>query len=195
MNEHRVIESNIFSGNRIGSHNVIIVAVIPVLAITSLGIIALWPFLGEIGLVLLWLLAIAGIGLALVITGAAIGACYLIRTHVQHKDRQARLFTWEAGAAWIADDGSIIHLSAEHEQAKLPCPRLTAIEEVENELSPEDKEIVNRSKVLTMFLDQEKGMHAIADETGIPYQKVRDWCNTAKRLRAKADQSATSEGV
>lgn len=185
-NEHRVIESNILSGNKVGSHNVIVVAVIPVIAISIVLVVASWSHLAEI-----WLM-IEALGFTLVtcmmvaLLAGLIYLCYRLRIKAVHEERKSRFFEWEAGAAWINDAGEIIHLSAQHEQAKLPAPRV-AVEEVA-EQSSEDKEIMQRSRVLTMHLEEGKGMHAIADETGYPYQKVRDWCNTAKRLRAKTDQ-------
>ncbi len=177
--------TEILSRNRL-SHNTIVVAIVPVLAISIVMIIAVIPHLAEI-----WLM-IEAIAFTLTLCAIAvlvIGAIYIahrLRIRSQYLDRQARFFTWSDGAAWINDAGELVHLSAAHEQAKLPAPK-TIITELHN-LSPEDKEEIDRSKVLTAYFNQNKGMHAIEKELGISYPKVRNWINTALALRSYTGQ-------
>jgi hypothetical protein len=164
----------VLSRNR---NSTIVVALVPVTIFSAIVAYSIWPWVWVIPYLIAGILALS------VLYGVARG----------YVDVRRRWF--ESHIIQASEHGAINMATWQHLGGKplqLPAPIIT---EEPNVLSPEDKEIIQRSEVLTMYLDQEKGMHAIADETSIPYQKVRDWCNTAKRLRAKTDQNATREGV
>ncbi len=190
--QHRVIEANVFSHNRI-NRSVVVVAIVPVFAVVIFLFIAAWPYLSQIGLMLYWLAIICGTCIAALATFGAIYGCKLMREHYLAKktqrEIQSRMIAYGDVVAWIDDSGQIWHLSAQHEQAKLPSPRIVeGTEQKGGELSPEDAEVVDRSKVLTLYLEENVGMHKIADDLHIPYHKVRDWCNTAMKLRSQVGQ-------
>ena len=177
--------TEIFSRNRL-SHNTIIVAVVPVLAVSVVFVVAVLPHLAEIWLMVEAIAFTLTLCLMAVLVIASAYVIHRFRISSQRHDRQARFFTWEAGAAWINDAGELVNLSAIHEQAKLPAPK-TIVAEM-HELSPDDKEEIDRSKVLTAYFQQGKGMHAIERELNISYPKVRAWVNTALALRSKSGQ-------
>jgi len=176
--------TEILSRNRL-SHNTIVVAIVPVLAISIVFIVAVLPHLAEIWLMIEALAFTLTLCLIAVLVIAVIYIAHKFRIHAKQLDRQARFFTWSEGAAWINDKGELVHLSATHEQAKLPAPRVTVTEEIE--LSEQDRIDVERSKVLALR-QQGLGLHAIEKALNVPYNKVRDYCNTMDELQKKAAQ-------
>lgn len=153
---------------------VVACAIIPTMAATGYGIFAVWPFHDLIGKALAVLIVVligCAIALALNFTWRKITSPEVIS---------------EGPYMLILTKTGYIHASAEHVRAGV-VPQVTVKElpPPSGELSAEDKDIIDRSKVLTAHFDEGKGMHAIEKELGIPYNKVRDWCNTAESLRAQ----------
>jgi hypothetical protein len=172
-----------------GNHITFVAVAIPILTICGLLAWSITPFLGEIGQAVTALLVIACLcGAILAVVGASFGCLMIVEEHRRRK-LHSRLVSTEHCTAYLRDDGKWDHLSAQHEAAKLlPAPLVK-----DDMIDPEQQEIIDRSRVLTMHLEQNRGMHAIADETGIPYQRVREWCNIAKKLRAKLGQTDQGE--
>lgn len=153
----------------------LVVVMIFAIAINVLLGIAIWPHLSLIGTVASWVAADILLCIGIVIPVATF---FFLRWLWHHSSVVRR---GEIVIGYV--DGEFRHFSAEHERAKL-LPAPVTVSEL-RELSAEDKEIIERSKVLSAHFDEGKGMHAIEKELGIPYNKVRDWCNTAKALRAQ----------
>ena len=137
-------------------------------------LVGLWPFLPLVGK------AFAG----MLVTCCVCGAVYVVALTWQ-RITAPRLIVEGEVVVMLLRDGQHKHLSAEHEAAKLLPQARTDVTEIPNVLSAEDKELIERSKVLALRYEQGMGMHAIEKELGIPYNKVRDWCNTADALRGK----------
>jgi hypothetical protein len=147
----------------------------------------LLPFMIELIIALLPFIGILGIALAgLIITCCVSGGIYVVAL-AYHKvalmgiRRQREYFSRRyiaiGGIAVFHQEDNPRNLSAERLQ--LPM----SLEEEHQELSEVDQVVIDRSKVLTLHLDEHMGMHAIAEELKLPYNRVRDWCNEAKRLR------------
>jgi len=155
----------VFSRNKVSRSRISFIAVaIPMTAISGLIVYALLPFILIIGYGLLAL--------------ATIGALYLVA--LLGVDIYKRLLY--AKIVHLGEHGAI-----DAQQWRMLPLALSpvSVTEVPGELSAEDKEIIQRSKVLAAHFIEGKGMHAIEKELGIPYNKVRDWCNTANALRTR----------
>jgi len=140
-------------------------------------IVALWPYLPWVGK------AFAGLIMTLCICGAVLSVAYVWNVISMWFSR--RHFVEVGGLVFHREeDGMVRHLSAEQERAKLLSAPVQ-VTELPASLSAKDQEIIDRSKVLAAHFEQGKGMHAIEKELGIPYNQVRDWCNTAKALRER----------
>jgi hypothetical protein len=72
-------------------------------------------------------------------------------------------------------DGQIIHLSAEHEKAKVPLP--APVKELP---PPSKKPEVDDETVLDLYNKHGVSLHSIAESTGISYHQVRKIVNAAK---------------
>lgn len=189
--EPRIVEANILSNNKI-NRSVVVVTIAPVLIFSAVCVIAIWPFIPTIGLLLTWLAVIVAVVLAVVLSAKGIHAVNLMRLEYIAKERESRLHTWEpgAGAIWVNSSGEVQHhLSAQHEQAKLPSPRIVEVTEEQKggELSPEDAEVIERSKVLNMREDGAT-LEEIRDALGIPYNRVQRYCKAAVNLEIKKKQ-------
>ncbi len=156
----------ILSRNRV-NRSTIIVAVIPVTLFSGVLIYALWSFL--------WLLAYGTLVLL------SISFLYLVAIMVIEVRRR-----WlQSPFVYLEEHGVVDATTGRMYPLAIVAP-VTVTED--RELSAVDKLIVHRSKVLTAYFDEGKGMHAIEKELGIPYNQVRDWCNAALALRAKQQQ-------
>lgn len=154
------------SNNRIGNRNIIVVSIIPILAITTIAIIATWPYLHILGEIL-----------TLVLVTALLCSIYLCLLGVYHyhyilaaRRRQAYLASWLVAsgetAIYLRPDGSYSHVSAEHMLAV--GGEHTIVQEVKSH----DEEIIDRHI---------KGMaiRKIAKELGCtPYtveKAIKEW--------------------
>src|SRR5260221_4705736 len=150
----------------------ILATVLLLLPLEILILIGMWPYLPLVGK------AFAG----MLITFCVCGAVYAVALTWQ-RITAPRLIVERDVVVMLSHDG-YKHLSAEHEAAKLALPAPVTVTE-ERQLSAVDQDIIDRSRVLTAHFEQGKGMHAIEKELSIPYNKVRDWCNTATALRER----------
>jgi hypothetical protein len=155
---------------------IVVLAAIILLPFAVVLIVSLIPFLGIIGftlaaLAVTWCISLLVYGVALAQHKIA-----MMRIREQQAYFSRRYIVAGHVVAFHQEDGEVRNLSAER---LLPMP----LEEEHQDLSTEDKDIIDRSRVLTAHFEEGKGMHAIEKELGISYNKVRDWCNTAKALR------------
>ena len=187
-NEHRPEQPlvSIGSHNRI-NHSVVVVAIVPIFAIVIFLFIAAWPFLSQIGLMLYWLAITCGICVGVLAASGCIFLIHMMREHFLAKkterEIQSRMIAYGDVVAWLDDQGQLYHLSAQHEAARLPAPRMIEVAEQKRG----DTEEIERSKVLTLR-QQGMGLHAIEKELGVPYNRVRDYCNAMEELQSKARQ-------
>ena len=131
----------------------------------ALGIflfLSLWPYFSLIGKVA------AGV----VIVGLVCLACLAVAftyNKIASWTLHRRLVTFpDAGASYRERDGSWTHLSGIHQQMALPPPQVTV-----KELPSGDP----RWDAVMDLRKTGKGMHAIAKELKVPYNRVRTFLN------------------
>jgi len=155
----------------------LVVVMIFATAIAILLGIAIWPHLPLIGIVASWVASDILLCVGIVVPVATFFFLRWLWFHSSVVRRGEIVVGHYRGEARL--------LSAEHEASKRPLQLAAPVITEMRELSAEDQDIIDRSRVLAAHFEQGKGMHAIEKELGIPYNKVRDWCNTATALRAK----------
>ena len=174
--EHRVVDVEVFSHNKINRS--VVVFLMPFsLGVVGVLVAAVIPHLAEVWLLIEFLGFVLASCIAVLAIGACIFLCYRFRIKARHEERAGRIITWEAGCAWINDAGEIEHLSAEHEQAKLPQLALPS-----PALSEEARIEMERTKVLALH-EEGLGMHKIEHLEQIPFSRVRDYINTMKKAQ------------
>jgi hypothetical protein len=152
----------ILSRNKV-NRSTIIVAVVPVLAVSVVFIAAIWPHLAEIGLMLELLLLILVCCLAVLLVVGAIWVICAARIELRRRDLQSRVINAGDVVALFDASGSLtVHLSAQHEMAKLlPAPKV----EIREEQSVDD--------VVKELYDHGSSEETIASSLGITRHKVR----------------------
>ncbi|SRR6266705_1931818 len=155
---------------------ILLLVVTIALPLEVLLLIALWPYLPIMGQ------AAAGF----FVTCCICGSIYVVAWTWQRIHRPHIIVERDV-VVMLMRDGSYHHLSAEQARATrlLPMP----LEEEHQDLSAVDQMVIDRSKVLTLHFEEHMGMHAIADELKIPYNRVRDWVNIAEALRDQEKRS------
>ncbi len=161
---------------------VILLAIIIALPVEFILIAAMLPYIGAIG-VALAILAITWC-ICLAIYGVALMYHKLVLMDIRRqREYFSRRYIAIGGIAVFHQEDNPRNLSAE----RLSAPML--LEEEQQDLSAVDQMVVDRSKVLTLHFEEHMGMHAIADELKIPYNRVRDWVNIAEALRDQEKRS------
>jgi hypothetical protein len=183
--DHNVILSN----NRVNiSRNVFLF--VGIFSIGGFGLLAwsIMPYLGMIGQALTALLIIACVcGAILALVGAGFGILFFIEEYRRRK-LASRLVLHPTVVAYLRDDGQWDHLSAAHETAKLPAPRVPVTEA----LTEEDRREIERTQVLDLRAEG-LGMHKIERLAGVPYNKVREYCNDLEQSQKTRKKYITGD--
>ncbi len=171
------------SNNRIGNRNIIVVAIIPVLAITTIAIIAIWPFLHAIGLALEYLIFMLIGAVACLLVFAIWWLWHVVRIELRRRELLARVVAAGDVVAMFSVSGDLLHLSALHEQAKLP----------QLQLQPpyEEQPSIDEWRILGL---RSKGMALkdIATACGTTYYVVQKTCKQwEKHIQSAVDGSQT----
>lgn len=135
--------------------------VIVVIALMVLLYVSLIPHFGEIGDAMIWVIRIGlacGTLLMLVGTWSLIGSLLAKRRRDQSHER---VIVAGEVVAYLAPDGTFVHLSAQHEAAKIPMHTTVAAEPMTSD-----------ETIIELF---EGGMsrRAIAKQLDIPYNRVQ----------------------
>ncbi|SRR6266567_441630 len=155
---------------------ILIVAIIVLLPFEALLVISLWPYLGimgkaAIGLFVVACVCLSSYGVALTWHGIGILAARKRRANLHSRLIEA------SGVVVLAQvDGTLAHLSAEHEASKRPL--MLAPPPKEEKADPAD-DPVNIATVKTMY---ENGLtlRTIVQSTGLSYYKVQKLCETLR---------------
>jgi len=127
------------------------------------SLVPYFSLIGKFAAGLLITVLVCAAGLCAVWTYAEAG---ILLARRRRERRHDRLVVHGDVAAYLGEDGKWTHLSAQHEQAKLPPVTVPALP------SPD----IRWDAVLDLRKNKH-GMHAIADMTQIPYNKVRAFLN------------------
>lgn len=135
--------------------------VIVVIGLMVLLYVSLIPHFGEIGDAMIWVIRIGlacGVILMLVGTWSLIGSLLAKRARDRHSQR---VIAVGDVVAYLAPDGTFVHLSAQHEAAKIPMHTTVAAEPMTSD-----------ETIIELF---EGGMsrRAIAKQLDIPYNRVQ----------------------
>jgi hypothetical protein len=132
--------------------------------------VSLIPHFGEIGDAMIWVIRIGlacGTTLMLVATWSLAGS--LLAKRRRDKSHERVIVAGEV-VAYLAPDGTFVHLSAQHEAAKVPPVKVPELP------SPDPR----WDAVLDLRRDG-KGMHQIAKDLKVPYNRVRTFLNQVER--------------
>ena len=158
--QHNVILSH----NKV-HHNVVKITLVPVMIFTVVLVWSVWPYLPYIGFIVaccFCIIAIAGV----------LWACYALLHDHRHRQLQSRVIAHNDVVVVFSDAGELLHLSALHEQAKLPQLQLQA---------PQEKGPTADEWRVLHLRSQGLKLEDIATVTGWKYNKVQKVCADWKK--------------
>lgn len=143
-------------------------AFVVILAVGLLAFLfaSLWPYFFIIGKVA------TGVVIVLLLCTAALMVSFTY-TKVCNWHTSRHMMVSGEVVVYLASNGDFVHLSAEHERAKLPSPSATVVD-----AKPSDKETV-----LELY-DAGLSIREVAEKTGVSFYYVQKWTSEVKKKQA-----------